>query len=173
MRNFLLFLSIISILSSCSKEQDIPFIPSISDTISPNFYHDLEGTYNGTISKVRINPPTQPGEISLTFLGPSLKHELNVTNIDFSNIAMDDISKLEDVGAQGAIQRIDASARLAFEKGTMDSTLYPINLFTINYGTFIDSFNGNWTSHDSTIVYFIRQISGNDSSDYFFEGTKL
>ena len=173
MRKILVFLSIVMVLSSCSKEEDIAFIPSLSDTISLNYSHDLTGIYKGTISKVSITKSPQTGEILISYLGPSLNHEIVVGNIDFSFIAIDDISKLEDIGTESGIQRIDTDAFLSFEEGSMDSTLSPINIYSIQYTTRVDSFNGYWTGADSTLVYFIRQTIGNNASDYFFEGTKL
>ena len=174
MRYFFFFLPLFVVLSSCSKDEDIAYIHSVSDTISPNFYHDLMGLYSGTITEVTIDRVSQPGEIILSRVGPSVQHEVNVKNIDFSNVAFDDITNFEDVGAISAIQRINSDAYLAFDPNSLDNTLSPVNLYSIEYSNRVDSFNGFWsTSTDTVLIYFVKQVIGTKGSDYFFEGKKL
>ena len=168
-----LILVLIVSLLSCSKKEHIPFIPSLVDSLTPNYYHNLQGSYKGEISKIYIPPQNNPREIIFDFIGPPLNQELTVVDINFSHIDIDDVSRLEDKGAECFIQRVDSMAYLKFDPVTMDDHLRPIYVFYLDYGSHIDSFNGRWNLNDGNIHYFVRWNSGSGNVDYFFEGNRL
>ena len=177
MRLIYIFLTVFIFTTSCSKKEVVPFVPSIADSLNPEYFHDLAGTYRGDITPVQIVTSSQTGEIGWVVIGPSVNHELDITTLKFSSISLDHISKFEQVGAESFIQRVENDAYLQFDDKSMDSNMAPKFVYGLPYrvnGTvYVDSFNGFWSIEDNSLNYFIEYTQGSSIENYLFEGKKL
>ncbi len=158
MKYIILILFSFILFFSCSKEENIPFVDSVKDTIQPVFYHDISGIYNGVIRDIRILNSN-----SILILS-STKHSVVVSEINFDNILIENISNDIVSNAEASLFRRDgAGGFLSFIPHTMaDST----GVDSIYQGFY----NGIYYYDIDTLAYFFYYVKEKDTIHQLFSG---
>lgn len=159
-RLFVFYIIMITTFTSCSKEENIPFIDEDRDTITPTSYSDLSGTYSGNLSSIELR-----GD-SFRILS-SEPHTITIDQIDFSLIMMHNITNSYKVDAEAFISREIGAVYLQ-----MNDSKLPENVGTIAYYYAGSSdYNGIYFYNNTKeIRYFIYITDMVDTVQQYFNG---
>ena len=154
---------VILLFFSCSKEEEIPFKAAVEDTIDLIFYHNIAGTYKGQLQDIEWISDT-----SYLVVGQR-SHTLNIKEIDYSFVELDDISNLTEGAIQAQMFRVnDVGGYLRFVGPTMpDSTGIDSIYFSSLH---LEKMNGIYY-YSGRLQYFFYSIKNKDTTHQMFDYT--
>lgn len=161
-RLFGLCLIFITVLASCSKEENIPFINEDRDTITPTSFIDLSGKYRGILQHIEfIND-------SAYIIISSQEHTISVDEIDYTTIIINNITNFSSVNAETIISREIGGAYMQMLDSKLPPTVGTLPAFKVD----LDSYNGIYLfTEPKEIQYFIYITDMIDTTQQVFNGT--
>ncbi len=148
---------------SCSKEENVPFQDSVKDTITHVSYKDISGVYEGTMYQVEFISNIEYARFN------AKSHSVTVSELDFDNVFLSDISSDVQSDAQAVLYRFN------LERGYM-SFIIESMADSIGYDSIFSStlpLNGIYYYDENSLQYFIYYIENGDTVRQEFVGNRL
>ena len=164
MKRFWPLLAVYCSIFGCSKEENIPFIPSDHDSLDVIYYHSINGQYNGLIKDIRWVDQQSYQVLNQT------SHSVTVEEVSFEIVKINDISNKIQSNADASMYRLDESGGyLIFNPYSMADSTGVDSVFFSNF--FGRQFNGIYYYGSGKLQYFFHFVQKKDTTYQVFEGT--
>lgn len=163
-RTIVFCIILLTIFSSCSKEEEVPFIKEDRDTITPTSYLNLSGKYSGTIKHIEFFNDSAYEVIS------TQKHSISIEELDFDLLLINNVTNFTNVNVETKIAREIWGVYMQMDDSKLPPSVGSIPVINVD----LEHYNGILLfSNPKEVEYFIYITDMVDTVQQVFNGTLI